>query len=195
MKGNALFHLLKYYGGIDRPHTQTTPAEQAAVRQYATGRKRAVEIGVYEGVNTQIIASSLASDGKLYGVDPFVRGRLGVCYYEMIARRHIGSELLRSKVRLVTAFSHDAAVLIPDYLDFIFIDGDHSLEGITRDWSLYAPKLDSGGLMLLHDTTAPMSGSPVEKFGSCRYFETTIRHDERFRHLATVDSLNILQRI
>lgn len=195
MKGNAFFHLLKCYAGIDSPHTQTSKAEQAAIRQYAAGRKRAVEIGVYEGVNTKIIGSSLAAGGKLYGIDPFVRGSLGICYYERIARWHIGGQLLRSAIQLIPRYSADAAPVIPGELDFIFIDGDHSLEGITSDWALYAPKLAPGGYMLLHDTTAPFPGSPVAEFGSCAYYHTTISRDSRFRHIATVDSLNILQRI
>ena len=195
MKGNAFFHLLKCYAGIDSPQTQTSNAEQAAIRQYAEGRKRAVEIGVYEGVNTKIIGSSLAPGGKLYAIDPFVRGTLGICYYEKIARWHIGGQLLSSVIQLVPQFSTDAAPAIPGGLDFIFIDGDHSLEGITSDWACYAPKLAPGGYMLLHDTTAPFPGSPVAEFGSCAYYHSTIRHDNRFRHLATVDSLNILQRI
>ncbi len=195
MKGNALFHLLKCYAGLDSPHTQTSPAEQAAIRRYAEGRKRAVEIGVYEGVNTKIIGSSLAAGGVLYAIDPFVRGSLGICYYERIARWNLGGALLRSRVRLIPHFSAEAAGAVPGELDFMFIDGDHSLEGITLDWELYAPKMASGGYMLLHDTSPPAPGSPVADFGSCRYFESTIRHDARFRLIETVDSLNILQRI
>ncbi len=195
MKGNAFFHLLKCYAGIDSPHTQTSKAEQAAIRQYAEGRKRAVEIGVYEGVNTKIIATSLASGGILYAIDPFVRGSLGICYYERIARWHIGGPLLRSTIQLVPRFSADAAAAIPGELDFIFIDGDHSLEGITLDWELYAPKLAAGGYMLLHDTSAPFPGSQVAEYGSCKYYASTISRDSRFRYIATVDSLNILQRI
>jgi hypothetical protein len=195
MKGNALFHMLKCYTGLDQPDTQTTRPEQAAIRQYAEGRRLAVEIGVYEGVNTRIIATALAAGGKLYAIDPFVRGSLGICYYERIARWHIGGALLKSVIRLIPKFSADAAGDVPPGLDFIFIDGDHSLEGITRDWELYAPKMAPGGYMLLHDTTAPFPGSPVAGFGSCTYFESTIRRDSRFRHIGTVDSLNILQRV
>ncbi len=195
MKGNAFFHLLKCYAGIDRPHTQTSPAEQAAIRQYAAGRKKAVEIGVYEGVNTKIIGCSLGAGGKLYAIDPFVRGSLGICYYERIARWHIGGYLLRSTIELVSAFSADAAAAVPGELDFIFIDGDHSLKGITLDWELYAPKMAPGGYMLLHDTSPPVPGSPVAEYGSCKYYESTIAHDQRFRHIARVDSLNILQRV
>lgn len=195
MKGNAFFHLLKYYAGIDSPHTQTSKAEQEAVRKYAEGRKCALEIGVYEGVNTKIIGSSLAAGGRLYGIDPFFKGTLGICYHEQIARMHIGGLLLRSSITLIKTLSKDAAKDIPNDLDFIFIDGDHSLEGITLDWTLYAPKVAQGGFMLLHDTSAPSAGSPVLDFGSCKFYHTTISQDCRFRHIETVDSLNILQRI
>lgn len=195
MKGNALFHMLKCYAGLNQPDTQTTGAEQAAIRLYAEGRRLAAEIGVFEGVNTRIIATALATGGKLYAIDPFIRGSLGICYYERIARWHIGSTLLKSVIRMIPKFSADAAGDVPGDLDFIFIDGDHSLEGITRDWELYAPKMAPGGYMLLHDTSPPVPGSPVAEYGSCKYYESTIAHDQRFRHIARVDSLNILQRV
>ena len=37
--------------------------------------------------------------------------------------------------------SFDAVDYIPDDLDFIFIDGDHSLEGIQKDWNLFSKKV------------------------------------------------------
>jgi predicted O-methyltransferase YrrM len=36
-------------------------------------------------------------------------------------------------------------------LDFLFIDGDHSYEGVARDFELYAPLVRPGGLIALHD--------------------------------------------
>ena len=36
-------------------------------------------------------------------------------------------------------------------LDFLFIDGDHSLAGVSRDFDLYAPLVREGGLVALHD--------------------------------------------
>lgn len=35
--------------------------------------------------------------------------------------------------------------------DYIYIDGDHSYEGVKKDYSLFWPKLNKGGLMVFHD--------------------------------------------
>ncbi len=33
----------------------------------------------------------------------------------------------------------------------MFIDGDHSLEGVTRDWEMYGPLVGEGGMVAFHD--------------------------------------------
>lgn len=35
--------------------------------------------------------------------------------------------------------------------DFLFIDGDHSLDGVTRDFEMYAPFAHTGGVIAFHD--------------------------------------------
>lgn len=35
--------------------------------------------------------------------------------------------------------------------DLLFLDGDHSLEGLRRDWVLYRPLVRSGGVVVFHD--------------------------------------------
>jgi hypothetical protein len=44
-----------------------------------------------------------------------------------------------------------AARKIPDGLDFVFIDADHSYEGCSTDIAAWAPKLKPGGLLSGHD--------------------------------------------
>ena len=36
-------------------------------------------------------------------------------------------------------------------LDLLFLDGDHSLQGVTRDFDMYAPLVREGGVIALHD--------------------------------------------
>ena len=36
-------------------------------------------------------------------------------------------------------------------LDFLFIDGDHSLVGVTKDWENYSPLVREGGIIAFHD--------------------------------------------
>lgn len=51
-------------------------------------------------------------------------------------------------------------------LDFLFIDGDHSYEGVKADFEAYAPLVRPGGLIALHDINEdrrdhPDGGEPV----------------------------------
>jgi predicted O-methyltransferase YrrM len=36
-------------------------------------------------------------------------------------------------------------------LDFFFIDGDHTYEGVKADFEMYSPLVRSGGLIAFHD--------------------------------------------
>ena len=194
MRGNALVHFISCYLGIDKPHSQTTENEKKAITKYAAGSKCAIEIGVYEGVNTVNIASSINNDAVLHAIDPFVKGRLGICYYEKIAKQQVSSNKVHRKIKFIAAFSGDAASQVTASVDFIFIDGDHSVEGIKKDWALYADKVQSGGFMLLHDTRIPAHDPSVANLGSYQYFENVIKHDSRFTIVDEVDSLSVLKR-
>lgn len=42
-------------------------------------------------------------------------------------------------------------ILKSDKIDFLFIDGDHSYEGVKRDFSVYKKFVSNGGIIALHD--------------------------------------------
>jgi len=155
MRGNAVLHFIKCNLGIDQPESQTTKAEQAAIAKYAHGARKAVEIGVFEGVNTVIIGKALDAKGVLYAIDPFFKGKLGICYHEKIAKHKVAKNKLTAAVQFIPKLSFDAIDDIPENIDFIFIDGDHSLEGIEKDWNLFSKKVVKGGIIALHDTSVP----------------------------------------
>jgi predicted O-methyltransferase YrrM len=191
---SAFLHYLRCKFGIDSPNTQTSTRERETIKKYAQGAGTAVEIGVFEGVNTVTIASSINDSGKLYAIDPFFKGRLGICYYEKIAKMNLKRNKVFSKVQVLPMFSQDAVDKVPVAPDFIFIDGDHSVEGITRDWHDWSARLKPGGIIALHDTSIPAHDSSVERLGSYQYFESHIKHDGRFTIVETTDSLNVLRK-
>jgi predicted O-methyltransferase YrrM len=189
-----LFHFIGCYAGFSRPHSQSTQNEQDIIARYATGSKCAVEIGVYEGVNTSNIAARMDGNGVLYAIDPFFKGKLGICYYEKIAKKLVAKNKLGNKVKFIPSLSSQAASSVPSAIDFIFIDGDHSVEGIKKDWELYSQKVIPGGVMLLHDTRIPAHDPAVSELGSYKYFESAIKADTRFEIVDTVDSLTVLRK-
>lgn len=194
--GEALAHTVRYLLGWDAAATQTTAAEREAIAKYARGGRAAVEIGVYEGVSTVAIGRNLAPGAILYAVDPFLPGRLGICWNRIIAKREVSRASLPCDVRFIRTTSHEALDRIPEReLDCIFIDGDHSLAGIKQDWLDWSGRVAQGGFVLLHDTQVPAHNPHVANLGSFQYFRDTISHDERFEIVEIVDSLSVLRRL
>lgn len=194
MIGGTVFHMLRCVTGLGVPQSQTTAGEREALQKYSRGKRRGVEIGVYEGVTTCLIAGELAGDGVLYSIDPFLKGRLGICWGKLIATTMIRRSGLRERVRLVEKYSYEAADCITGQFDFVFVDGDHSLQGISRDWADWSKRVSPGGVLALHDTHAVASNPDVAGLGSVEYFDSQIRHDGRFEIVEQVDSLSVLVR-
>jgi predicted O-methyltransferase YrrM len=195
VKGKAVIHATRYLFGLDPAATQTSPAERETIARFARGRQKALEIGVFEGATTALIAKQLAPDGNLFGIDPFFAGRLGICWSRVIAQREIARSGVGHKVTLIPMLSHEAASRISeDLFDFVFIDGDHSLQAITQDWADWSGCVQTDGMMLVHDTQVPSHNPGVRELGSYQYFQKTIVHDPRYELLETVDSLSVLRR-
>jgi cephalosporin hydroxylase len=63
-------------------------------------------------------------------------------------------------------------VLAGRELDFLLIDGDHSAEGVRRDFEMYAPLVRDGGMIALHDIV----DGPEEDVGGVPEFWRSLRH-------------------
>ncbi len=63
-------------------------------------------------------------------------------------------------------------------LDLLFIDGDHSFEGVMRDLITWAPKVKAGGLIFLHD--ADTGSFPGVQFAIKEYCgKNALKHELR----------------
>jgi predicted O-methyltransferase YrrM len=193
--GHSAAHLFRYYLGLDSADTQTTLAERECLNRYATGKTRMAEIGVFEGAGTRVLAGAVARGGQLFAIDPFMTGRLGVNWGKPIALSEIRKANSCGEVTLIKAFSWEAADLLDGTFDMIFIDGDHSLEGITRDWTDWSSRVQPDGIIALHDTRVPAHDPGVASLGSRIFFDSHIKADPRFLLCEQVDSLSILKRI
>jgi predicted O-methyltransferase YrrM len=50
-------------------------------------------------------------------------------------------------------------------LDYLFIDGDHTYDGVKQDFEMYSPMVRPGGIIVFHDIVEhPSSTCKVDKF-------------------------------
>ena len=49
-------------------------------------------------------------------------------------------------------------------IDFLYIDGDHRLEGVRQDFEDYSPLVRPGGLVAFHDIITREPGHHVHRF-------------------------------
>ncbi|MFT3807428.1 class I SAM-dependent methyltransferase [Arenimonas sp.] len=188
-------HYLLWRVGLVPAQTETTEEEKQALAELARGRRRLLEIGVWHGANTRRFRSVMADDGVLYAVDPFPRGRFGFSWERMVAHSEVGRER-RGAVRFLEMTSAQAAESLRDEpdepFDFIFIDGDHSYEGLRTDWSLWSERVAPNGVIALHDSRST-SKRVIDHMGSVRFTQEVVRTDKRFRLKAEVDSLTVME--
>ena len=189
-------HLILWRLGLARAETQTTEAERECLARHATARCRLVEIGVWHGVTTRRLCAAMARDGVLYAVDPYRKGRLGFSAQRYIAQR----ELRRSRCRTVrwirmtgAAAGRAHAAAGGDPVDFLFIDGDHSYDGLKGDWEAWSDQVAPGGVVALHDSRSTPERS-IDDAGSVQFTREVILRDPRFESVDVVDSLTVVRR-
>ena len=66
--------------------------------------------------------------------------------------RKFSFQIRERKVKVIRGCSHEVAGLFQDGMfDWIYVDADHSYEGVMKDLLSYEPKMKSNGLILGHD--------------------------------------------
>ena len=137
--------------------------EQNSNNKYLTG----VEIGVWRGTNAVSILNHI-NIKKLFLVDPYIINKeyepswLPECTQSDISNDFkIASNKLNSfkdKITFIISPSEEAVKDIPDNLDFVYIDGNHSYDFVKKDIELFYPKVCIGGVFGGHDYSPKFLG-------------------------------------
>jgi predicted O-methyltransferase YrrM len=184
----SLLHFLRFVCNCDSPHSQVSEQELRMLLHYARDARTICEIGCYEGKTS--VALALNGSGTVYSIDPFIPGRLGICYSELVARLHRGRSGA-SNLQFVKGFSEDIAANFESRIDFLFIDADHTYEAVKNDWKTWARKMNDGGFIALHDCKlAPNSPIPL---GSMQFYAEDIPKLNYVSERDSVDSLVIFE--
>lgn len=146
--------------------------------------RTAMEIGTFLGGTLFLLCRLAESDARIISLDLY-RGRLGgirkLIYYSFLRNGQ--------RLKVIEADSHSehtlsrvAKNLDEAKLDFLFIDGDHSYEGVKRDFEMYSPLVRSGGVIAFHDIV------PHPPEAHCHVNEFWVEVKQKYRHKEIIES-------
>ena len=151
MSDNPIGERKSLYGMFDlfrynfMPHSNICrPTIQEVKKHFGNKTLTGVEIGTSFGLNAKNICDNLNIE-KLYCVDPYVSDKYSNHFI-------YASRILKNyPVSFINKYSVKAVNSIPDLVDFVYIDGDHSEKGCYRDLVNYFPIVKHGGFIGGHD--------------------------------------------
>lgn len=123
------------------------------------------EIGTAEGKNACSILENLDIK-KLYLIDPYL--------FSDAAMKSTACENLKEyedKIERFEDLSENVINKIPNDLDFVYIDGNHTYPHVLKDLELYYPKVKSGGLITCHDFNLTSVQKAINTFFNSSLFE------------------------
>ncbi len=119
---------------------------------------RGVEIGVDHGRFLFPLANRLGTKlDIMYGVDPYFpfpsfRPHWNKIYWDNLYYGVLQTaNLVGENVIIVRMTSEDAACILPDDFNFVYIDAKHDYYGVLTDISLWEEKMVHGGIISGHD--------------------------------------------
>jgi predicted O-methyltransferase YrrM len=117
---------------------------------------RFIEIGSFAGSSLFLTCKALKrveQNLEGFAIDPGLHPQLKTVLQQV-----------KKDVNHLQMFSHDAVIQLRQQFEadgnfppFIFVDGDHSYEGVKQDIINYFPLLKPGGIMMFHDYLPPLN--------------------------------------
>lgn len=157
-----------------------------------------VEIGSWKGRSSACLGlGSIRGHGVfIYCVDPFNGGdeRVGDTYAGFSVVNGTYSEWCSNMDRLglsehcipVVKTSKEAAPNFGSPIGLLFIDGNHTHQGIQEDYDLWSPKILPGGYLAIHDVHPTWPG-PYD-------FSRWVREDPAWEFVCHCDSLLVMRK-
>lgn len=114
-----------------------------------------VELGSFQGASAIPVALAIRRwGGTLTCVDHWAAEATAANpspWMLLACARHLIQAGVNANVRLIASTTTDAAPWWDRPLDYLYIDADHSYEGVRADLALWAPFVKPGGLLLGDD--------------------------------------------
>lgn len=178
---------------VDRPvlmgQARSEILQLAKILQ-ASAPKRSMEIGTNYGGTLFLLCTLSPPDASIISLDlpsgPFGGGypRRKAPLFRRFVKGDQDLHLIRADSHFPETKERVLQILDGERLDYLFIDGDHTYNGVQRDFEMYGPLVRSGGIVAFHDivTYKPETECQVEKFW------TEIK--QRYKHREIIEEVN-----
>lgn len=143
-----------------------------------------LEVGTADGGSLFLFTRVAQPDATIISID-LPGGKFGGGYpkwkipiYKAFAREGQRVFLIREDSHNPNTLEKVKSILKGEKVDLLFIDGDHTYEGVKKDFEMYSPLVKKGGIIALHD----ICSGPKESVGGVPIFWNEIKcnfvHDE-----------------
>jgi len=134
--------------------------------------RRILEIGTAKGGTLFCFTRVASEDAVIISVDlprgPFGGGYppLRIPLYRLFALQNQRIFLIRGDSHKMETLNKVEKILNGETLDFLFIDGDHTYDGVKKDFEMYSRLVKKGGIIAFHDIVEHPheTGCEVSKF-------------------------------
>jgi predicted O-methyltransferase YrrM len=157
-----------------------------------------VEIGSWKGKSTYCLARGL-KEGKVFAIDPFDGSgeeSSEKVYMANRGDRPIVEQFINNmqdlkvldRITTIVGLSSQFVGMF-EKIDFLFIDGNHSIEACDFDYSNFSRYLVSGGYLAMHDFDRSRSN-----LGPTWVVENRVLNSSEYRFIGLFDSLWVGQK-
>jgi predicted O-methyltransferase YrrM len=128
-----------------------------------------LEIGTARG-GTLLLWTRLAQKNATIVSIDLPGGKFGGGYskrqaavYRRFAGKHQKLHLLREDSHAQQTLDKTKELFGGKPVDLLFIDGDHTYEGVKKDWEMYSPLVRQGGMIAFHDIAGNYEDTQVKR--------------------------------
>lgn len=161
--------------------------------------KRILEIGTSEGGTLFFFSKFAAPDAKIITIDlPIIRSYASyspakIPFFKLYKSKQQKIQFLRKDSHQTSTIKKVKKILKNYKLDVLFIDGDHTYEGVKKDFDNFSPFIRKNGIIAFHDIIEhpPESNCKVSQFwneikNNYDYKEIIIRKDENWAGIGII---------
>jgi predicted O-methyltransferase YrrM len=141
------------------------------------------EIGTFFGGTLYLFCKTCGPETVIISVDfpgnRYVYPKWKIDLYKRFKKNNQEVHLIRADSHDLKTFEKIKNLLGDRKIDFCFIDGDHSYEGVKSDFEMYSSLIRKKGIIALHDIVSP----PHLNYGVNRFWKELKRHGYKFEEI------------